>query len=85
MEELQSLIEADYEVRDSVLILHCFVCMVGPLIHPTCMLRHWLSPLQVGATIKEKLIAKAVSWYTGEAIEDEPYGFYGEDEDEGEE
>lgn len=48
MEELQALIEADYEV---------------------------------GATIKEKLIAKAVSWYTGEAIEDEPY-YFGDDGDE---
>mmetsp|Transcript_22657 Transcript_22657/g.49637 ORF Transcript_22657/g.49637 Transcript_22657/m.49637 type:complete len:307 (-) Transcript_22657:643-1563(-) len=49
MEELQALIEADYEV---------------------------------GATIREKLVAKAVSWYTGEAIEDEPYYFGGDDEDE---
>ncbi|GAX85232.1 hypothetical protein CEUSTIGMA_g12652.t1 [Chlamydomonas eustigma] len=49
MEELQALIETDYEI---------------------------------GATIKEKLIAKAVSWYTGEAIEDEPYYFGGDDEDE---
>lgn len=49
MEELQAIIEADYEV---------------------------------GATIKEKLIAKAVSWYTGEAVEDEPYYFGGDDEDD---
>lgn len=48
MEELQALIEADYEV---------------------------------GATIKEKLIAKAVSWFTGEAIEDEPYYFGGDDDE----
>lgn len=53
MEELQALIEADYEV---------------------------------GATIKEKLIGKAVSWYTGAAIEDEPYYFGDDDDDfEGEE
>ena len=52
MEELQALIESDYEV---------------------------------GATIKEKLIAKAVSWYTGEAAEDEPYFGYGDDDDEDEE
>ena len=38
--------------------------------------------LQVGATIKEKLIAEAVSWYTGEAIEDEPYFFGGDDDEE---
>lgn len=52
MEELQSLIENDYEI---------------------------------GATIKEKLIAKAVSWYTGEAAEDEPYYFGDEDEEDFEE
>ena len=43
---------------------------------------------QVGATIREKLIPNAVRWYTGEAIEDEPYemgGFDDEDEDEDEE
>mmetsp|Transcript_13232 Transcript_13232/g.23289 ORF Transcript_13232/g.23289 Transcript_13232/m.23289 type:complete len:343 (-) Transcript_13232:605-1633(-) len=56
MEELQNLIEADYEV---------------------------------GATIREKLIPHAVRWFTGEAIEDEPFEFGNEgsydedDEDEG--
>ncbi|GIL51856.1 hypothetical protein Vafri_7768 [Volvox africanus] len=48
MEELQAIIEADYEV---------------------------------GATIREKLIPEAVSWYTGEAVEED--GLYlPEDEDE---
>ncbi|MEW5320420.1 MAG: hypothetical protein WDW38_011495 [Sanguina aurantia] len=52
MEELQSLIEADYEV---------------------------------GATIREKLVSAAVSWYTGEAVDDQDYGdYFGEDEDEDE-
>lgn len=54
MEELQAIIEADYEV---------------------------------GATIREKLVPAAVSWYTGEAIEDEG-GFYmpgGEDDEDDEE
>lgn len=34
MEELQSLIEADYEVRDSALIPHGFVSVAGPLVLP---------------------------------------------------
>lgn len=45
--------------------------------------------MQVGATIREKLIPHAVRWFTGEAIEDEPFE-YDEDcdedyDDEGEE
>uniref|UniRef100_A0A7S3VJL0 Nucleosome assembly protein n=1 Tax=Dunaliella tertiolecta TaxID=3047 RepID=A0A7S3VJL0_DUNTE len=53
MEELQALIEADYEV---------------------------------GATIKEKLIPHAVHWYTGEAIDEDPFGEMGgfDDEDDDE-
>jgi nucleosome assembly protein 1-like 1 len=40
--------------------------------------------LQVGATIREKLVPNAVRWYTGEAAEDEPieFGDYDGDEDE---
>ena len=37
--------------------------------------------LKVGSTIKEKLVPKAVSWYTGEAVEDDPY-YCGDDDDE---
>lgn len=33
--------------------------------------------VQVGATIREKLIPHAVHWYTGEAIEDDPFGDMG--------
>eukprot|EP00983_Pelagomonas_calceolata_P049764 1141657-Pelagomonas_calceolata.AAC.1 len=50
MEELQALIEADYEVSGRA---------------------------QVGATIKEKLIPHAVHWYTGEAIDEDPFGEMG--------
>lgn len=37
---------------------------------------------EIGATIKEKLIPNAVSWYIGEAVDDEAY-FWGDDEEEG--
>lgn len=36
---------------------------------------------QVGATIREKVIPHAVHWYTGEAIDDEPFAdMFGGDE-----
>ncbi|PNH05128.1 hypothetical protein TSOC_008645 [Tetrabaena socialis] len=49
MEELQAIIEADYEV---------------------------------GATVREKLIPEAVSWYTGEAMDEEGMFLPGDDDDE---
>jgi nucleosome assembly protein 1-like 1 len=39
---------------------------------------------QVGATIREKLIPEAVSWYTGEAAEDDGL-FLGEGDDDDDE
>ncbi|GFR42866.1 hypothetical protein Agub_g3857, partial [Astrephomene gubernaculifera] len=51
MEELQAIIEADYEV---------------------------------GATIREKLIPEAVSWYTGEAMDEDELFLPGEDDSEDE-
>jgi hypothetical protein len=35
--------------------------------------------LQVGATIREKLVPDALRWFTGEAVEDEPLEFGGDD------
>lgn len=41
--------------------------------------------MQVGATIREKIVPRAVAWYTGEAIEDEGgFEFYPGDDDEDE-
>lgn len=40
---------------------------------------------QVGATIREKLIPEAVSWFTGEAMDEDGLFFGGEDDDEDEE
>ncbi len=42
----------------------------------------------MGATIREKLVPNAVRWYTGEAVEDEPFeigGDYDGEDDEDEE
>jgi hypothetical protein len=36
----------------------------------------------VGATIREKLIPNAIGWFTGEAIEDEPFEFGAYDDEE---
>lgn len=128
MEELQALIEADYEVgglrarqgpRATPMRLLTARNMPGlalqvqpPEARPSCSLACALlvkgmcaatprgtawpgrSPMlpmrlarpypQVGATIREKLIPHAVDWYTGEAIEDEPFDFagYGDEDDE---
>lgn len=41
--------------------------------------------MQVGATIREKIVPRAVAWYTGEAIEDEGgFEFYPGDDDDDE-
>lgn len=55
----------------------------APQQHPSTPAASRLVVPQVGATIREKLIPRGVSWYTGEAIEDEGgFQFFPEDEDD---